>query len=579
MYSDNPITPIQSTNDPHPATQEMNKPHPPTHAVNKPSPPIQYSGTPFTSPEAANIPALSPQMNYVPYKPFSKPRAVYSEADRLFSVLALVLGFVSIKVILNMADSIGLMATVLCETLTLFNFFYCRKKQMKGTKQTKMLFIATLVLSMAFVISDNVYVKVIDFWFVLVSNAYFVYASYSSNNNSIILNVFKAVCASPFYEFGSLFEALFKKSSKPGITAERKNIFTSVIGVLLSIPVCIVVMVLLMSSDQNFGRGLESIFDHLADWFFEDLFSNIMQFVFSIPIAMYIFGAVFSRAYKMNHENELPKHQKSSFRLLPSSMCNAFLSPLILIYVAFVFTQASYLFTTYGTANENFDYSQYARSGFFELCAVAIINLSVISAIIFLVKLENKSLPKSVKIFIILFSSLTLCLIITAIAKMLMYINMYGMTPLRIYTSVFMIYLFVMFVVMIVKQFAFSISFTKTAYALAAIVLVFLAVLPVDGYIARYNINMYEKGEIDWIGYSAMEELDASAVSVFAECDPNLAANADTYGCPIKYYFRDKSSIGDMDIYSFNFTRLFAAKKVSDFNEENHMITYDSYEN
>ena len=513
-------------------------------------------------------------------KPYVKPQAEYAETDRIFSIIALILGFTTLKVLLHMYDGIGFMTTLLCLGITLFNYFFSKKQGLKGSKENTVIFIVTLVLSVLFVITDNDYVKNINFCLVLISNLYFVYTGYKSNNNSIIYNVFKAVVISPFYEYGSLFNALFQKPKSSLIKKSdksKKNILPVIIGLVLSVPVCAVVMALLMLSDENFGRVFEKIFEKIFTYIFDDLFTNGIQLMFSLPISMYIFGAVFSRSYKMKHENELRKLPKASVRLLPSSMCNAFLSPLILIYIAFVFTQISYLFTNIGTANDTFDYSAYARSGFFELCFVAIINLSVISVIMFFVKLKNKLLPKSVKIFIIAFSVLTLCLIVTAIVKMQMYINMYGMTPLRVYTSIFMIYLFVMFIVMIVKQFAFGISFTKIAYVLAVFVITAMSLLPVDGFIAKYNITKYEQGEIDWMGYSAMTDLDASAVGVFAECEPNMVSEKSYSGVtnyPIRTYFNNKYNLKNMSIYDFNLTRFFAAKKVEEFNQNNDISNY-----
>ena len=514
--------------------------------------------------------------------PYTKPHATYNQIDRIFSVIALILGFAILKNLLNSYDGIGFMTTLVCLGLTLFNCFYCKKKGLNCSKENKVIFIITLILSVMFVITDNDYVKSINVCLVFVSNMYFVYSSYKSNNNSIILNVFKAVVLSPFYEYGSLFAALLRKSEHARSQKSdktKKNIVPVIVGLVLSIPVCVVVMVLLMSSDENFGRVFEHLFETIFEHFFDDIFDNAVQLMFSIPISMYIFSAVFSRAYKMKHEKELNKLPKVSVRVFPSSMCNAFLSPLILIYVAFVFTQVSYLFTNIGTANENFDYSEYARNGFFELCFVALINLSVISVIIFFVKLKDKLLPKSVKIFVVLFSVLTLCLIVTAIVKMQMYINMYGMTPLRIYTLIFMIYLFVMFIVMIVKQFVFKMSFTKIAYVLGAFVIAAMSLLPVDGLIAKYNIEKYEQGEIGWMGYSAMTDLDASAVSVFAECNLKIDSETSSYSgvttYPIMSYFKNSDSKYDnMDIYNFNFTRLAAKRKIEDFNKNNDIPDY-----
>ena len=496
-----------------------------------------------------------------------KPVRVYHRYDRFFAAAALVLGFIMIKVVINTASSGGgFLTTVLFLAITLFNYFYCKKSGMIGSGDTKFIFLAALVLSGLFIVTDNYYVKTIDFWLVTFSNLYFVYASYNSNNNSIIHNLLKAVLISPFCEFLSLFEALFSKHEKTDKNRTgglKRNVIPVLLGLAFSIPVCAAVMVLLSSSDQNFGRMFGKIITECFDRFVDKFVVNAFLFVFSIPIGMYIFGAVYSRAYKMNHETELVHGSKKSKRILPSSACNAFLTPLIMIYTAFVLTQISYLFNTFDTLNENFSYSEYARSGFFELCFVAMINLSVISAVMFFIKLKDRKLPMSVKLFIIMFSVLTLCLIVTALVKMMMYINIYGMTPLRVYTSIFMIYLFVLFIVLIFKQFKFRISFTKIAYSLAVFAIAAMSLIPVDGLIASYNIEKFKQGKIGWMGYAAMEELDASAVRVFAGCDFKAVKKNSDINYPedhtIERYFESKENIGDMDIYDFNLTRYFAS--------------------
>ena len=513
-----------------------------------------------------------------------KPKAEFTQMDRKFSITALIIGFAAVKTLINSTEGFGFMTTIVCLAVTVFNYFFAKKNSLNCSKENKFIFIITVVLSSLFVITDNDYVKVINYLIIFLSNSYFVYTSYRTNRNSIIFNLFKAVCISPLYHFGSLFDALFykplKSHEKKGITNNHK-IMPVLIGLAASIPVCLMVLPLLTSSDKNFGKFFDNFFDVVYEVLFVNLTENSMILIMSLPVSMYIFAAAFSRVYKMKYQSNLPKKQKNTCRILPSSMCNAFLTPLILIYAAFVCLQISYLFNNYGNTEQSFNYSDYARSGFFELCFVVLINLSVCSAIMFFVKLQNKKLPISVKAFIISFALLTLCLIITAMVKMEMYIHFYGMTPLRIYTSIFMIYLFVMFIVLIIKQIKFSLSFTKIAYILAVAIIICMALLPIDRYIAQYNIDKFEQGEIGWMGLDAMEQLDASAVKAFARCNPNIAPENPTdtdesfVFYPVKFYFRSHNNIGghnnifNMNAYEFNFTRYFASKYVTDFNEKN----------
>lgn len=518
------------------------------------------------------------QPSIQPYTTIKPPR-VYNGVDKIFAIIAFILGFAFIKVLINSFYGWGFMATVACIVLTLFNYMYCKKSGMNITKGMTKAYGVTFLLSALFVITDNSWVKRINFWLVVVSNLYLVYASYQSNNDSIIFNAFKAVIISPFKEYGSSFGALFAKSDNRAAESKsgevKKNISPIALGLALSIPVTLFVASLLMSGDENFGFIYEKFIMQAVDWFFDNLFVNLMLFVFSIPLGMYIFSAVYSRVYKRKNESRLEKIPKINTRIFAASTCNAFLTPMSLLYVLYICTQISYFLQTINSISSDFDYSNYARSGFFQLCAVAVINLAVASCVIFLVKHDNKKLPASVRGFIVGFSILTICLIITAVVKMMMYIDIYGMTPLRIYTSIFMIYMLVLFVVLIIKQIHFNLSFTKIAYGLAVLVIIAMSLLPVDGLIARYNVEMYKSGKLEWMGTDAMYQLDSSAVSYFVECDPNPGGfpisydeynEGLDYNDPIKnYFFCQGEELGDVDIYNFNFSRYFAYLKAKDY--------------
>ena len=61
------------------------------------------------------------------------------------------------------------------------------------------------------------------------------------------------------------------------------------------------------------------------------------------------------------------------------------------------------------------------------------------------------------------------------------------------------------------------------------------------------------------MGYDAMEEVDSSAVKVFASCDREaLNERGDFKDYTFESYFRSKNDIGYMNIYDFNLTRYFA---------------------
>lgn len=501
------------------------------------------------------------------YRINKKPPCVYSKQDRLFAAVALILGYLVVKTYMESVagTGFGLMASVTAAAVSIFNFAYCRNLGMKGSRTTTIIFIVNLLLSPSFFVCDNGSVTSLCVLMIVLGNAYFSYASYREGSRSVIHNAFRAVI-SPFHEYGSVFGALFHHTKKADGTkkTDMKKIGAAVFGVVMSIPVCIAVIALLSSADASFGSIFSFSLDDIAEWLDEYIIANLFTFVFSLPVGMYIFSAAYSRAYKMKNENVLDKLPHTITHILPQSMCAAFLTPLTLIYVLFVGLQIVHAFSANVLNAPDFSYAEYAREGFFQLCAVSVINLSVISVVMFFAKQDNKRLPKLLRLFVVIFSLLTHCLIATALAKMVMYINIYGMTPKRVQTSVFMAYLFIMFAVLIVKQFRTRISFTKIGYCLAAAVLIAMAFVPVDALIARYNIEKYRSGEISWMGEAAIYDLDSSAVPEFDHFhsdDPDAERSVNTF-------FHDREYIAEaydhMTMWDMNIQRARAAKVIED---------------
>jgi hypothetical protein len=110
----------------------------------------------------------------------------------------------------------------------------------------------------------------------------------------------------------------------------------------------------------------------------------------------------------------------------------------------------------------------------------------------------------------------TMMLIATAVSKMGMYISYYGLTQLRVYTTWFMILLFLVFVIVAARQFK---HFNGFKMALISFVLFFmlLCYANVDGMIAKYNIDAYREGDLQGVDVGALSELSDAAVPYLFE--------------------------------------------------------------
>ena len=105
-------------------------------------------------------------------------------------------------------------------------------------------------------------------------------------------------------------------------------------------------------------------------------------------------------------------------------------------------------------------YAQYARRGFSELCTVSGINAAVTAAALIFTKKEDSKSP----FFRIVMSALSLfsmILIVISLQKMILYIEIYNLTPHRVYSSWFMLFLLLCFSTALVKLWVKKLNFMK----------------------------------------------------------------------------------------------------------------------
>ena len=90
---------------------------------------------------------------------------------------------------------------------------------------------------------------------------------------------------------------------------------------------------------------------------------------------------------------------------------------------------------------KDFTVAEYARRGFFEMCAIVAINLGLIVLAAGLCRKEQGRVPGPVKGLALFLCVFSLILVATALSKMVLYMGSFGLTRLRVLTSVFMVFL------------------------------------------------------------------------------------------------------------------------------------------
>ena len=375
-----------------------------------------------------------------------------------------------------------------------------------------MVAISAIAISVSLLLSTNTFLHFWTFSYAIAAYCYFVYSILENNikndfSDFLLFDFFKAIIILPFSSFSKLFLAMFTGKAK----SSGKMIGKICIGVGLALIPTIIVTGLL-SYDSNFWDLLVSI----IDFDFDTIFSHILSLGFAIPIGMYLFGLYASSAEKKGKETlkaEDCSKAYQSLKIVPKLTVITAVIPLVFIYIIFFISQWDYYISGFiGSLPKEFSYAEFAREGFFQLCAVSVINLLVIFAVVVFMRRKVGEPSVTLKIISIVFAVCTFVLISTAIAKMVMYINSYGLTPKRVYATWFMCLIAAIFLIIFICQFTKRIKAVAVSFTVCVVFLTVLSVINIDGIIASYNINRYIDGSLKTVDMRAMEDLGDAAI-------------------------------------------------------------------
>lgn len=452
------------------------------------------------------IPRFDPQTG----RPIEQPREQFHILTVIFAWLSLLAGYAFCRAFPFSSHPLG--GFLYISALYLATYIVLAIKKAKFRLIPIIISATALLISPALIITANSFFHFLVSAYAIVAWFYFIYGAFENClemgfSNLLIIDFFKATLIMPFASFGKIFSALSQKKNKKGGGIIGKII----LGLLLAlIPTAIIFG--LLSYDSGFVALTKKIL--IISW--GDFFRHLGSLLLGLPIAAYLFGAFYSAEKKKAAEiisAEKCSETASKLRCLPLLTAFAATMPILLIYCLFFASQWKYYLSAFsGILPDAMTCAEYARSGFFQLCAVSFINLIIIAFLGLFVRRKSE-LPKPlIRILSILFSLATLVLMATAFSKLYLYIQRFGLTPLRIYAAWFMIILAVLFIFVIMKQFLPRLKIIAIG-ALACILLFGMLTLSgIDTKIAEYNTDRYINGSLETIDINAMRDLGDAAV-------------------------------------------------------------------
>ncbi|MCM1579644.1 MAG: DUF4173 domain-containing protein [Ruminococcus sp.] len=440
----------------------------------------------------------------------------YSRREIIFAFAAALLGFMFIKLLaapmFSRFNIFGIGAAVTLLTATTYCTLFSAQRN-KITLAKGIRIALCIAFSVNIFITANWLIQFLDIVFVILTLAYDKLADsdskYNISRKLFPADIFAALF-SPLTEL-SAEGAAVRQAAEKGKSKCGKTVGNILLGLLIAIPSTLVVGSLLMNADDGFADIMKSLFSGFG----ENVFTVLFQAAVSLPVGCYIFGMCIKSLEKPNADSdENTLRRVRGLRIVPAFAGAASAAPVCVLYVIFFFSQASYFLSAFASRLPGeISYSEYARQGFFELCAVSVINLVIIVGInLFCKYSEDGSRPACIKIISCIVSVFTILLIATALSKMALYINAYGLTPLRVYTTWFMFLLAVIFLGIFLSLITPKVNLPKLAITAFVIMFAALSFVNVEGMIITVNADRYLNGTLENFDTSLISEMSSSAV-------------------------------------------------------------------
>lgn len=274
-------------------------------------------------------------------------------------------------------------------------------------------------------------------------------------------------------------------------------------GLLIALPVVVIFGALLASADLIFADLLQRVFA-------QDLLDALLRWGWRGVLILAVgFLALGGLAYTVGR----PEPARASQVVLPGvPRFLGFLESAIVInavnvlFTLFVLIQLPYLFGgQLNIAAGGFTYAEYARRGFGELVAVAVLVLGLLLALNAITRRTGRQGP-AFNLSSTLLVALTCVLLASAFKRLLLYENFYGFTEMRLYPHVFMVWLGLLLAWFVATLWLRPERFASGLLIAALGFIATLDLLNPEAFIVRQNFARYQQ----------------QGASAFAQRDPTV---------------------------------------------------------
>ncbi len=365
------------------------------------------------------------------------------------------------------------------------------------------LLLMSTVIAAGFARSDDGFVKFVMTVFLVISANLGLCLQAKQNRRDpgsirSLLDAPRAACALGWGDVGKSTRGLRDAARRSGSAGKVTG--SVVLGLIIALPLIGVMVFLLMRADAAFEGLMDLLPD--SDW--------------SEPIISVLIGGVcalvlYSRGVAL-HKREAPVPSRSVSRGMSPLTVNTVLAAVCAVYMVYLLSQLAYFTGSFsGILPEDYTLSEYARRGFFEMAWLCAINLSIVWFAVGLVRKEPKT-PLSTRLLCLFIGLITIFLAADASMKMSLYIGSYGLTRLRLMTEVVIVFLGLTTAVVCLWLFVPKLPYMKLVMVLALVIGAATFWADVDTQVAKYNVEAYRSGKLEFVDVGYLSTLNAGAV-------------------------------------------------------------------
>jgi len=387
---------------------------------------------------------------------------------------------------------------------------------------------------------------------------YTVNPTYKLGN--IITNIFSLIFE-PLGKIDNVFRLIKSNKKEPS----NKNLGKILKSCAIIIPIVVFIIYLLSSADEVFRIFFNDIFEWIKKLtleriIFELIGRSIIIFILFTYISSVLNYLIFNYKNVNNTEKIINKeYDTTTIKML--------LTILNVIYVFFDIIQIRSLLLHRMTMD--ITYSEYAKRGFFELLVVSVLNLIFI---LIAKRQESKKDGVYIKANSIIMVFLTLIIIASSFIRMYMYQDAYGCTFLRLMTYVVLITEIFMLIPTIMYILDSKVRILRYYIPIVVFTYTIVNLLPVNGYIAKYNIDRYYstgKLDIDYLIYEGSSDNIPELIKLYNNAkDEDIKDKVERYlkgNKSSRYYYRTYKD-KQMTIQEFNISKFRAHNQLIENN-------------